>query len=139
MIVKDKEAVKTNMKYVYLITTVAALGGLLFGYDTAVIAGAIGFLQTKFELSSAMTGWAASSAIWGCLFGAMIAGYASDRLGRKKVLLATAVLFSISAIGVGHPEYPYPICSCQVPGRGRCRGGFNAIPFIYIRDCTGED
>lgn len=104
MILKDKEAAKTNMKYVYLVTTVAALGGLLFGYDTAVIAGAIGFLQTKFELSSAMTGWAASSAIWGCLFGAMIAGYASDRLGRKKVLLVTAILFSFSAIGSAIPN-----------------------------------
>ncbi|MEQ8422291.1 MAG: sugar porter family MFS transporter [Arenibacter algicola] len=104
MSLKDESTVKTNMKYVYLITAVAALGGLLFGYDTAVIAGAIGFLQTKFELSSAMTGWAASSAIWGCLFGAMIAGYTSDRLGRKKVLLATAVLFSISAIGSAIPN-----------------------------------
>jgi|TARA_R110000744_G_scaffold131911_1_gene240131 SP family arabinose:H+ symporter-like MFS transporter len=104
MSLKDESTVKTNMKYVYLITAVAALGGLLFGYDTAVIAGAIGFLQTKFALSSAMTGWAASSAIWGCLFGAMIAGFASDKLGRKKVLLATAVLFSISAIGSAIPN-----------------------------------
>ncbi|MEQ8216776.1 MAG: sugar porter family MFS transporter [Arenibacter sp.] len=104
MSLKDESTVKPNMKYVYLITAVAALGGLLFGYDTAVIAGAIGFLQTKFALSSAMTGWAASSAIWGCLFGAMIAGFASDRLGRKKVLLATAVLFSISAIGSAIPN-----------------------------------
>tara|TARA_R110000822_G_scaffold309865_2_gene440481 strand:+ start:3924 stop:5297 length:1374 start_codon:yes stop_codon:yes gene_type:complete len=104
MSLKDKNTVKANLKYVYLITAVAALGGLLFGYDTAVIAGAIGFLQTKFQLSSAMTGWAASSAIWGCLFGAMLAGYASDRLGRKKVLLATAVLFSFSAIGSALPN-----------------------------------
>tara|TARA_R110001606_G_scaffold71028_8_gene162397 strand:+ start:298 stop:1671 length:1374 start_codon:yes stop_codon:yes gene_type:complete len=104
MSLKDESTVKTYMKYVYLITAVAALGGLLFGYDTAVIAGAIGFLQTKFALSSAMTGWAASSAIWGCLFGAMIAGFASDKLGRKKVLLATAVLFSISAIGSAIPN-----------------------------------
>ena len=104
MSLKDESTVKPNMKYVYLITAVAALGGLLFGYDTAVIAGAIGFLQTKFALSSAMTGWAASSAIWGCLFGAMIAGFASDKLGRKKVLLATAVLFSISAIGSAIPN-----------------------------------
>lgn len=104
MSLKEESTVKPNMKYVYLITAVAALGGLLFGYDTAVIAGAIGFLQTKFALSSAMTGWAASSAIWGCLFGAMIAGFASDRLGRKKVLLATAVLFSISAIGSAIPN-----------------------------------
>lgn len=80
------------------LTVVAALGGLLFGYDTAVIAGAIGFLQEKFDLSPAMVGWAASSAIWGCVLGAMLAGYASDKWGRKKMLLITAVLFSVSAV-----------------------------------------
>ena len=48
----------TNMRTVYMLTAVAALGGLLFGYDTAVISGAIGFLQTKFELTAAMKGWA---------------------------------------------------------------------------------
>lgn len=91
------------MRFVYLLTAVAALGGLLFGYDTAVIAGAIGFLQTKFELTAAMKGWAASSAIIGCIFGAMFAGYLSDRYGRKKILILTAFLFGISAIGSAIP------------------------------------
>lgn len=92
------------MRTVYLLTAVAALGGLLFGYDTAVISGAIGFLKTKFELSAAMTGWAASSAIIGCIFGAMFAGWASDRFGRKKVLIGTAILFAVSAIGAAVPS-----------------------------------
>ena len=95
---------KTNYKYVYLISLVAAIGGLLFGYDTAVIAGAIGFLSQKFELSAAMMGWAASSAIIGCIFGAMFAGKLSDLFGRKKLLFATAVLFAISAIGSAIPD-----------------------------------
>ena len=82
----------------------AALGGLLFGYDTAVIAGVIGYLQKRFELSPIMTGWAASSAIWGCAFGAMMAGYLSDRFGRKKVLIVTAILFIISSIGAMVPR-----------------------------------
>ncbi|MBK9018120.1 MAG: sugar porter family MFS transporter [Saprospiraceae bacterium] len=93
----------TNMRTVYMLTAVAALGGLLFGYDTAVISGAIGFLKIKFQLSAAMTGWAASSAIIGCIFGAMFAGWASDRFGRKKVLILTAILFAISAIGAAVP------------------------------------
>ncbi|HMQ08941.1 MAG TPA: sugar porter family MFS transporter [Saprospiraceae bacterium] len=88
---------------VYKLTAVAALGGLLFGYDTAVISGAIGYLQLKFELSAAMKGWAASSAIIGCIFGAMAAGSLSDRFGRKKILMVTAVLFGISAIGSAVP------------------------------------
>lgn len=93
-----------NMGVVYLLTAVAALGGLLFGYDTAVISGAIGFLQEKFELTAAMKGWAASSAIVGCIFGAMFAGYMSDRFGRKKILILTAFLFGISAIGSAVPN-----------------------------------
>ncbi|MFY0624649.1 MAG: sugar porter family MFS transporter [Reichenbachiella sp.] len=95
---------KTTSSYIYKVSIVASLGGLLFGYDTAVIAGAIGFLQTKFNLTPAMTGWAASSAIWGCVFGAMIAGFFSDKYGRKKVLMMTAILFAISAIGSAIPS-----------------------------------
>ncbi len=93
-----------NSGYIYFISSVAAIGGLLFGYDTAVIAGAIGSIETKFGLSPAMTGWAASSAIWGCVFGALSAGYVSDQWGRKKVLLVTAILFAISAIGSALPD-----------------------------------
>ncbi|WP_224997894.1 sugar porter family MFS transporter [Cesiribacter sp. SM1] len=95
---------ESTTAFVLKVTIVAALGGLLFGYDTAVIAGAIGFLQIKFNLSAAMVGWAASSAIWGCVVGAMFAGLLSDRIGRKKVLLITAVLFAISAIGSAIPN-----------------------------------
>lgn len=94
---------ETSSGFVIKVSLVAALGGLLFGYDTAVIAGVIGYLQKRFELSPIMTGWAASSAIWGCAFGAMMAGYFSDRFGRKKVLVVTAVLFIISSIGAAIP------------------------------------
>ena len=90
---------KGDVRYVYVVSIVAAVGGLLFGYDTAVISGVIGSLQTKFQLSAAMTGWVASTAIWGCVFGAMFAGYLSDKFGRKKMLMVSAILFTISAIG----------------------------------------
>src|SRR5688500_14475455 len=76
----EKTTESVSSGFVLKVSIVAALGGLLFGYDTAVIAGAIGFLQKKFELSSAMVGWAASSAIWGCVFGALFAGYLSDKI-----------------------------------------------------------
>jgi SP family arabinose:H+ symporter-like MFS transporter len=89
----------SSRSYILKITIVAALGGLLFGYDTAVIAGAIGYLQEKFQLSAAMVGWVASSAIWGCVIGALIAGYLSDVFGRKKILMLTALLFFVSALG----------------------------------------
>lgn len=95
---------KIDMGYIFRISAVAALGGLLFGYDTAVISGAIGFLQTHFELSPAYTGWAASSALIGCIFGVAIAGVMSDRLGRRKTLLIAAVLFLVSALGTALPK-----------------------------------
>lgn len=93
-----------NTGFIYKITFVAAVGGLLFGYDTAVIAGAIGFLQIKFGLSSAMMGWVASCALIGCMIGTTFAGSLSDKIGRKKVLKFSAFLFAVSAIGTAIPE-----------------------------------
>jgi SP family arabinose:H+ symporter-like MFS transporter len=93
-----------NKSFILRVSIVAAIGGLLFGYDTAVIAGVVGYLQTRFHLSSIMVGWAASSAIWGCVIGAMLAGYLSDRMGRKKVLIITAVLFFISSIAAAFAQ-----------------------------------
>lgn len=87
-----------NTTYVIVFSIVAALGGLLFGYDTAVISGAIGFLRTYFVLDSGQTGWAASSALIGCLIGAGLAGWLSDKSGRKKALLLAGFLFTISAV-----------------------------------------
>lgn len=93
-----------NKNYVLTISLVAALGGLMFGYDTAVISGVIGSLQKKFELSTLMMGWAASSAIWGCIVGVLVAGYVSDKIGRKKTLIMTAILFLASSIIAAVPE-----------------------------------
>lgn len=92
-----------NNRYIYKATLVAAVGGLLFGYDTAVIAGAIGFMKTYYELSDAMTGWVASCALLGCIAGSMYAGKLSDVVGRKKVLMLAALLFAISSIGTAMP------------------------------------
>lgn len=94
---------KQSLKYVYQCTFVAAVGGLLFGYDTAVVAGAIGFIQQKYDLSAAMTGWAASCALVGCMVGAMFAGALSDKLGRKKVLMIAGVAFAVSSLGIMLP------------------------------------
>ena len=92
---------QTNNKFLFSITMVAALGGLLFGYDTAVISGAIGNLSTYFELSSAETGWAASSALIGCVLGAIFASYFSFKFGRQVSMIIAAILFFISAVGSG--------------------------------------
>jgi SP family xylose:H+ symportor-like MFS transporter len=85
--------------YLILITGVAALGGLLFGYDTAVISGAIGLLQVHFALTAAVTGWAASSALAGCVLGTACAGSGNDRYGRHRMLLMAGICFFLSAVG----------------------------------------
>jgi sugar porter (SP) family MFS transporter len=93
-----------HTRYAVTLTLIAALGGLLFGYDTAVISGAIGFLRTHFGLSAAETGWAASSALVGCIIGAGIAGELSDYFGRKKALMLAAVLFTVSGVWSAIPS-----------------------------------
>ena len=93
-----------SLLYVSLLTLVAALGGLLFGYDTAVINGAIGFLQQHFGLDEREEGWATACALLGCALGAAAAGILSDRLGRKRALLLAAVCFLVSALGTALPR-----------------------------------
>jgi SP family arabinose:H+ symporter-like MFS transporter len=92
-----------GLRYVYRCTYVAAIGGLLFGYDTAVVAGAIGFIRTRYDLSPAMVGWVASCALVGCMIGAMFAGALSDRIGRRKVLMISAIAFTVSSVGIAIP------------------------------------
>lgn len=92
--------------YIILICLTAGFGGFLFGFDTAVISGSIGFLRDKFHLSASMEGWLMSSALVGCVLGAAIAGYFADKYGRKKILLLSAVLFIISALGCAVAETP---------------------------------
>jgi sugar porter (SP) family MFS transporter len=95
---------KGSVLYVALVCIVAALGGLLFGYDTGVIAGAIGFLEMHFDLDPSFEkGWVAASALIGCTIGVSVAGLLSDSLGRKKTLIISAILFFVSAVGTALP------------------------------------
>ena len=90
--------------YILAITFVAALGGLLFGYDTGVIGGSQLYFTEYFGFSASEQGWAVGSALFGCLFGAAIAGFLISRLSQKYALLLSALLFTISAWGSGIPE-----------------------------------
>jgi len=94
--------VKYNAGYVWLICAVAALGGLLFGYDWVVIGGAKPFYERYFQLDSPrLVGWANSCALVGCLIGSMASGAFSERMGRKKLLILSAFLFAISSVLTG--------------------------------------
>ncbi len=91
-----------NTRYVWTISLVAALGGLLFGYDWVVIGGAKPFYEKFFQLGSEeLIGWANSCALIGCLVGSVISGAMSDRFGRKKLLILAAVLFAVSSVLTG--------------------------------------
>ncbi|HVT90710.1 MAG TPA: sugar porter family MFS transporter [Tepidisphaeraceae bacterium] len=111
-------AAKINLTYVWIISSVAAMGGLLFGYDWVVIGGAAPFYQAFFHLSDkaavssnagfweqmrsaifSETGWAQSCALLGCLVGALFSGTISDRFGRKPILIISAIIFLGSSIG----------------------------------------
>lgn len=91
-----------NRSYVWLISIVAAMGGLLFGWDWVVIGGAKLFFQRYFQITSeAQIGWANSCALVGCLVGALVAGALSDRFGRKRLLIGAALLFAVTSVGNG--------------------------------------
>jgi len=98
----DALEIQRRLRYVWFISIVAALGGLLFGYDWVVIGGAKPFFERYFELAGASArGWANSCALIGCLIGAMAAGVLSDRFGRKRLLLASALVFIVTSLGNG--------------------------------------
>jgi len=89
---------KTSL-YVIALSFTASLGGFIFGYDTAIIAGCNSFLQIHFNLSPAMLGWVVSSALLGTILGCVISGAITDRFGRKRALILAALLLSLSAMG----------------------------------------
>ena len=102
----------TNSKYLIKLTLVATLGGLLFGYDTAVISGTVSSLESFFVLpfgldemgSNARLGFVVSSALIGCVIGGISGGLISKKLGRKNGLILAAILFLFSAFGSAMPE-----------------------------------
>ncbi len=85
--------------YILFLSCVAALGGILFGYDTAVISGTTDIVSQQFRLGELATGWYVGCALIGSIIGVLVAGVLSDFLGRKKTMLIAALMFSISAIG----------------------------------------
>ncbi|HEC41224.1 MAG TPA: MFS transporter [Bacteroides sp.] len=94
---------KFNYRYIFGISLVSAMGGLLFGYDWVVIGGAKPFYEKFFEIADLprLQGWAMSCALTGCLLGAILSGFLSDRYGRKRLLILAAFLFILSALGTG--------------------------------------
>ncbi|SMD41596.1 MFS transporter, sugar porter (SP) family [Aquiflexum balticum DSM 16537] len=95
-----EQKVEYNQRFIWLVSLTAALGGFLFGYDWVVIGGAKPFYEPYFNITSATDqGWGTSSALVGCMLGAILCIILSDRLGRKRLLIFSGFLFSLSAVG----------------------------------------
>jgi len=90
--------------YVLSVSLVAAIGGLIFGFDTAIVAGATRYMKEQFSLNSLQEGWTVAVVLIGCMFGAGLAGPISDRVGRRRFMLISAVLFLVSAVGCALPR-----------------------------------
>lgn len=90
---------RTNTGYVVFLSIVAAIGGILFGYDTAVISGTISSVEAQFSLNAMQVGWFVGCALVGSILGVAVAGILSDRFGRKLTMLVAAILFTASGIG----------------------------------------
>ncbi len=126
---------KGSARYLYLPAMVAAIGGLLFGFDTAVINGAIVFIKRQFLLSDSQTEIAASSLLLGCVVGASLAAFTSDRFGRKKVLLGAAALFTISSIGTALPRNLIEFVIARFAG-GVAIGMASTLSPLYIAEIS---
>src|SRR5438445_12047982 len=124
-----------SARYVYLPAMVAAIGGLLFGFDTAVINGAIVFIKRQFLLSDSQTEIAASSLLLGCVVGASLAAFTSDRFGRKRVLLGAAALFTISSIGAALPRNLIEFVIARFVG-GVAIGMASTLSPLYIAEIS---
>ena len=105
--------------FLAFICTAAAVGGLLFGFDTAVISGTVSLVETQYGLSGIQVGWFGSAALMGCIPGALMAGWLGDKMGRRPAMILAGVLFFISALGsMLPPSFGWLIVARWVGGLG---------------------
>jgi sugar porter (SP) family MFS transporter len=131
----SSENIKFNYTYLLSLAFVSAMGGLLFGYDWVVIGGAKPFYELYFDITNSPTlqGWAMSSALLGCILGAVLSGMVADRLGRKLPLIFSAFLFTISSIGTGYVDTLEPFILYRLLG-GLGIGLASTLSPMYIAE-----
>jgi len=124
--------------YVYVISLVAAIGGLLFGFDIAIINGALVFLKQEFGLTDAQTEIAASALLIGCIAGAATSGTLSDRYGRRKMLIVSAAIFALSAFAAAVPRDLTEFVIARFAG-GLAIGVASVLSPLYIAEMSPAD
>jgi len=130
---QDFAARGENTRLIILISCVATIGGFLFGFDSGVINGTVDGLRQTFQSSSAGTGFEVASMLLGCAFGAFFAGRLADRLGRRAVLIISAVLFLLSALGAGMADTSLTFIIARVLG-GFAVGAASVMSPAYIAE-----
>lgn len=124
-----------SMPYTILITSVAALGAVMFGFDIAIISGAAPFVKMHFALSDLELGWGVSSLILGCMAGCLVAGRAADRFGRKNTLLWIALLFAVTSVASGLAPTFSVLVIARIIG-GFAVGAASMVSPMYIAEVS---
>ena len=126
---------KINLPYTVYLAATAALGGLLFGFDIAIITGAGPFLTEHFGLTDLSLGVAFSSLLFGCVLGSAAAGRVTDRYGRRKILLWVAVVFALTSVGTGLAPTFTMFLAARFLG-GIAVGGASIIAPMYVSEVS---
>lgn len=127
------QAEKGNLAYTVTVSFVAAVGGLLFGFDTGVISGAISFVSDHFQLNALQTGFAVSNLMIACTIGACFAGTLTDRFGRKKILILAAFFYAVSALMSAVPQTFAQLVIARIIG-GLAVGISSVVSPMYIAE-----
>ena len=125
----------TNLPYVIFLGATAALGGMMFGFDLAIIVGAGPYLVEHFGLGDLGLGWAYSSLLFGCVLGSVIAGRLTDQYGRQKILLFVALLFIVTSIATGLAPTFALFVAARFAG-GVAVGGVSVLSPMYIAEVS---
>jgi SP family arabinose:H+ symporter-like MFS transporter len=124
-----------NMRYVIFLACTAALGGLLFGFDIAIITGAGPFLTRRFGLSDISLGWAFSSLLFGCVLGSFLAGKLTDRYGRQRMLVWVAALFAVTSVATALAPSFFMFVIARFVG-GVAVGGVSLLSPMYVSEVS---
>jgi SP family arabinose:H+ symporter-like MFS transporter len=126
---------KINLSYVILLAATAALGGLLFGFDIAIITGAGPFITEHFKLNDLSLGWAFSSLLFGCVIGSVFAGRITDFYGRRRILLWVALLFAATSVATGEATNFAFFIAARFVG-GLAVGGASILSPMYVAEVS---
>ena len=124
-----------NTRYVAFLASTAALGGLLFGFDIAIITGAGPYITREFSLGDLSLGWAFSSLLFGCVLGCFLAGRLTDRYGRKKLLVIVALLFAMTSIATAMAPTFTVFVIARLLG-GVAVGGVSLLSPMYVSEVS---